>query len=246
MDGADIALLAGLVLVAAALYSSVGHAGASGYLAAMALFGLAPAEMKPAALALNVLVGGLATYRYARAGCFSRALFLPLAIASVPLAFVGGFLTLPDDAYKRVVGAVLLFAAWRMFVDAPQATQQALRRAATAGLVAAGAVIGLLSGLVGVGGGIFLSPLLLVLRWGETRVVSGVAAAFILLNSLAGLAGALSKAPQLPAGLPWWALAALVGGWIGTELGTRRLAVPALRRVLALVLVVAGGKMLLA
>lgn len=246
VDAADILWLASLVFAAAALYSAVGHAGASGYLAAMALFGLAPAEMKPAALSLNVLVGALATWRYTRAGFFSRALFVPLALAAVPCAFLGGFLTLPDDIYRPVVGAVLLFAAWRMFADAPVADRGEARPAPLPALLFAGAAIGLLSGLTGVGGGIFLSPLLLFFRWGRTREVSGVAAAFILLNSLAGLAGALSKSPALPEGLPWWALAALLGGLLGTELGTRRLGVVALRRVLALVLVVAGGKMILA
>jgi uncharacterized membrane protein YfcA len=245
VDSIDIVLLSTLIFAAAVLYSSVGHAGASGYLAAMALFGLAPAEMKPAALALNVLVGGIGAWRYLRAGFFTARVFWPLVLASVPMAFIGGFLELPGEIYKPVVGIVLVYAAWRMFRGAPAAAQEAVHQPRTVWIVLSGGAIGLLSGLTGVGGGIFLSPLLIMLGWAGTRQVSGISAAFILLNSIAGLAGAMSRAPQLPDGIAWWAVAAVAGGLIGTELGTRRFGVVTLRRVLALVLVVAGVKMIL-
>jgi uncharacterized membrane protein YfcA len=237
-------LLAVLIFAAALLYSSVGHAGASGYLAAMALVGVAPAVMKPTALALNILVASIATWKFARAGCFSRDLFLPFAVTSVPLAFVGGAVTLPTDVYKRIVGLVLLYAAYRLFLGAGAAVRAPVRRPALAIALATGAAIGLLSGLTGVGGGIFLSPLVLLAGWGETREASGVAAAFILVNSVAALVGHSLGSAQFPPALSYWAAAAAVGGWIGASYGSRRLATPVLRRLLAVVLVIAGLKML--
>lgn len=244
--GVDAILLLALLMgVAALLYASVGHAGASGYLAAMALFGLAPEVMKPTALMLNVIVASIASVKYLRAGCFSRQLFWPVALAAVPLAFLGGLATLPAAAYKPLLGVVLLYSAWR-FLARPVDDAAAVRPPPLAWLVAAGAAIGLLSGLTGVGGGIFLSPLALFLGWARVREVSGVAALFILVNSLAGLAGFFTRhGLVLPEGFPWWALAVVVGGWLGAELGSRRLPVAALQKVLAAVLVVAGGKMLL-
>lgn len=240
-----ILLLATLMFLAALLYSSVGHAGASGYLAAMALFGLAPLAMKPTALLLNVMVASLASYRFLRAGHFSRELFWPLALAAVPMAFVGGLVTLPQEAYRPLLGVVLLYSAWR-FLARPVPESVALRRPALPALLAAGAGIGLLSGLTGVGGGIFLSPLALFLAWGRMREVAGVAALFILVNSLAGLAGFFTRhGVALPEGFPLWALAVLLGGWLGAGLGSRQLPVADLQKALALVLAVAGVKMLI-
>jgi uncharacterized membrane protein YfcA len=241
-DNSDLILTA-LILLAALLYSSVGHAGASGYLAAMALMGLSPAVMKPAALALNILVAIIATVRFYRAGAFSWRLFWPLALASTPCAFLGGLLTLPGHWYKMVVGIVLLFAAWRSFHGAAQ-PDYTLRTPARLPLLTAGAALGLLSGLTGVGGGIFLSPLLLLMRWAEIKTIAGISAAFILVNSIAGLLGVMTHAPALPSALPLWALAAVMGGFIGAGYGSQRLGNPALRRMLALVLVIAGVKML--
>lgn len=239
----DLALAA-LILLAALLYASVGHAGASGYLAAMALFGVAPAVMKPTALSLNILVAVIATTRFARAGAFSWPLFWPLALASIPCAYLGGRLTLPAAWYQPLVGTVLLYAAWYSFRGAREALAPRPTPPPRAGLLAVGAALGLLSGLTGVGGGIFLSPLLLACRWAPVRVIAGVSAAFILANSVAGLLGLLSRAPVLPAALPYWALAAVLGGYVGAGLGSRRLGNPALRRLLALVLVIAGIKMI--
>lgn len=240
-----VVLLALLMFLAALLYASVGHAGASGYLAAMALFGLAPLVMKPSALMLNVIVASIASVKYLRAGCFSRELFWPLALAAVPMAYLGGLVTLPPAAYKPMLGVVLLYSAWR-FLARPVADHLQPRPPTLPWLLLAGAGIGLLSGLTGVGGGIFLSPLALFLAWGRVREVSGVAALFILVNSLAGLAGFFTRhGVVLPEGFPLWAMAVVVGGWLGAELGSRRLPVGVLQKVLAAVLVVAGGKMLL-
>jgi uncharacterized membrane protein YfcA len=236
--------LAALIFAAALLYSSVGHAGASGYLMAMALFGLAPAVMRPSALTLNVLVAAIAAYKFWRAGRFSWPLFWPFAATSIPFAYVGGLLQLPGHIYKPLLGLVLLYAAWH-FLRRPESDQRALTPLPRLAALAIGAGIGLLSGLTGVGGGIFLSPLLLMAGWGHMREVSAVAAVFILVNSVAGLLGVITHAPALPAALPLWALAAAAGGWIGAEYGSRRLRSEVLQRLLAAVLAIAGVKMLL-
>ena len=246
MDVSGDHWLAVLIFAAAVLYSSVGHAGASGYLAAMALFSVPPETMKPTALVLNVLVASIATFRFVRAGRFSGAVFWPLALVSVPCAFLGGFLVLPGDLYKPLVGCVLVYAAIRSVIRASRPDHGELRSPPRAGLLVAGASIGLLSGLTGVGGGIFPSPLLIFLRWSDVKSTSGIAAAFILLNSAAGLAGVLTRHPVLPEALPLWTIAAVAGGLIGADYGSRRLGIPAIQRLLAVVLLIAGGKMILA
>jgi uncharacterized membrane protein YfcA len=232
----------------AALYSSVGHAGASGYIAAMALFAIAPAVMKPTALTLNILVATIATVRFYRAGYFSWRILLPFALSSIPFAFIGGALTLPGKDYQRIVGLALLFASYMLWARAKAHTAATAAEVKPVPLLLAlvlGAGIGLLSGLTGVGGGIFLSPLVLLLGWAETRQMSGVAAAFILVNSIAGLAGHLASMQNLPGSIYMWGIAAVAGGVVGSELGRRRLATVTLRRLLAVVLVIAGVKMLL-
>jgi uncharacterized membrane protein YfcA len=239
-------LLAALILLAALLYSSVGHAGASGYLAVMALFGVSPATMKPTALTLNILVAIIATIKFYRAGAFSWPIFWPLAIMSIPCAFIGGLITLPAALYKPLVGIVLVYAAWRAYYIAAEKTPAPCTPPSRPVLVGVGAGLGFLSGLTGVGGGIFLSPILLLCRWAETKTVSGTSAAFILVNSIAGFAGIVATSATLPTPIPLWALAAVVGGFIGAELGSRRLANPTIRRLLALVLLIAGVKMIFA
>jgi hypothetical protein len=239
-------ILALAILLMAALYSSVGHAGASGYLAAMALAGLAPAAMKPTALSLNILVAVIAAVRFYRAGYFSWRILLPFALGSVPFAFLGGALTLPGPLYQKVVGVALLFAAFRLWMHAAARADSEAKPVPLPAAVALGAGIGLLSGVTGVGGGIFLSPVLLLAGWAETRQASGVAAAFILINSVAGLAGHLASVRNVPDSIYLWGAAAVAGGLVGTELGRRRLATFTLRRLLSAVLVIAGAKMLLA
>jgi uncharacterized protein len=241
-------MLAGAFFLAALLYSAVGHAGGSGYLAAMAFLGVAPAAMKPTALVLNLLVATIATFRFTRANHFSWALLWPLAIGSIPLAFIGGALTLPGTAYKIAVGAILWVAALRLAFQSearPSVPDSAKRHMPVVVAILCGALIGLLSGLTGTGGGIFLSPLLLFTGWAETRETGGVSAAFIWLNSAAGLAGNLASVRALPADIPLLAIAAIGGGLIGSELGSRRIGVPVFRRLLALVLAIAGTKLIL-
>ena len=234
------------MLVAAFGYASVGHGGASAYLAAMALAGVAPAEMRPIALLLNVLVSSLAAWKFYRAGHFRWSLFWPFAVVSIPLAYVGGAITLPGQAYKILVGTVLLYAAWQLWLSGRAgAEMRELREPPLGWAMLIGAAMGLLAGLTGVGGGIFLSPLLLMLGWAGTKQTSAVAAPFILANSIAGLAAiAISKSAPLPSYIWILAPAVIVGGWLGAEYGSRRFANPIVRRVLAVVLALAGAKMI--
>jgi uncharacterized protein len=211
----------------------------------MALVGVSPAVMKPTALVLNLLVASIALHRFARAGYFSLALLWPFALGSIPFAFIGGALTLPGHWYKTLVGIVLLIAAVRLVWERAVPRNVTSRPLPIALAVVCGAAIGLLAGLTGTGGGIFLSPLLLFTGWAETRETGGVSAAFILVNSAAGLAGNLGSVNHLSAAIPIWAGAAIVGSMVGSELGSRRVATGTFRLLLAGVLIVAGGKLVL-
>jgi hypothetical protein len=248
LDDAILLLLAAGMLLAAFVYASVGHGGASAYLAAMALAGVAPAEMRPIALTLNILVSSLATWKFWRAGHFRWRLFWPFAAVSIPFAYLGGAITLPGQAYRIVVGLVLVYAGWQLWRSfRAGAEMREVRAPAVPLAMAIGAAMGLLSGLTGVGGGIFLSPLLLMLGWAGTKQTSAVAAPFILVNSIAGLAaGFVAGTASLPASTWILAAAVLAGGWLGAEYGSRRFTNPVVRRVLAVVLGVAGAKMVLA
>ena len=236
-------LLAAVVFVVAILYSSVGHGGASGYIAALALFSVAPTAFKPTALILNILVAAIATYAFARAGHFSWRLFWPFAATSIPCSFIGGYLNLPVHIYKPLVGIILLASACRLFFHSEN--DPAVRQPSTPVALVIGAGLGLLSGLTGVGGGIFLSPLFILLKWGRTREVSAVAALFILVNSIAGLLGHVSSLQAIPSFTPLLAVTALAGGIIGSVCGSRRLPVAGVIRALSVVLTIAGFKLLL-
>ncbi len=247
MEEIVVAALAAGMLVAAFGYASVGHGGASAYLAALALAEVAPLEMRPIALLLNVLVSSLATWKFYRAGHFHWRLFWPFAVVSIPLAYVGGAITLPGQAYKILVGVVLLYAAWQLWRSGRAGNEmRELREPPLHWAMLIGAAMGLLAGLTGVGGGIFLSPLLLMLGWAGTKQTSAVAAPFILVNSIAGLAAiAVAKSAPLPSYVWILAPAVIIGGWLGAEYGSRRFANPVVRRVLAVVLALAGAKMVL-
>ena len=242
-DPGSLLLLGVLIFVSAVLYSSVGHGGASAYLAVMALFGIPPAVMKPAALVMNLGVAGAGTVRFASASLVPWRLLLPLCAGSVPAAYFGGLIALPTRAHRILLGAVLLVAAVRL---AMRFRSEALRpRPPMIALVAIGVVFGFVAGLTGVGGGIFLSPLLILAQWEETRKTAGASAFFILVNSAAGLAGHLAGGGSIPAAAAPLTAVALAGGLLGSWLGARRLVPVTLRRILAAVLVVAGGKLLL-
>lgn len=239
-----LVMLAVFFLLVGALYASVGHAGASGYLAVMALAGVEAAVMRPTALVINVAVAAIAFVQFARAGHFQWRLFWPFAAASTPMAFVGGRVDLPDAALRVAIGVVLLLsAAWMAWTGLRRAAGGESRPPPVAAALVCGGVVGLIAGLTGTGGGIFLSPLLLMLRWTDTKKAAAVAALFILVNSLAGLAGILSDGWTPPEGMGWLASAAAVGGVAGSHLGSRVLGQRTLRVLLAVVLAVAGTKL---
>lgn len=237
-------MLTGLIGLAALLYSSVGHAGASGYLAAMTLCGTASAALKPTALVLNLLVASLGSYRFLKAGHFRWRLLWPFALTSVPGAFIGGAMKLSDPVYRRLLGAALVLAALRLALPSEETVAEPSPPPVPAAL-AWGALMGFGSGLIGVGGGIFLSPLLLLAGWAGMRQTAAVSVVFILINSAAGLAGHLASLQSLPKEAGAWAAAAFVGGMVGSELGSRRLPPDWLKRLLAVVLAVAASKLLL-
>jgi uncharacterized membrane protein YfcA len=239
----DPVLLAVLFFGTAVLYSSVGNAGASGYLAAMTLAGLPPEVMKSTALLLNIIVACITAGRFYRAGHFSWELFWPFTVASLPCAFLGGVLVLPGAFYQVIVGIVLVFAAYRLFwfADQKRPHTRAVPRM-TALLL--GACLGFVSGLTGIGGGIFLGPLLLGMGWAAPHQSASVSAAFILVNSVAALCGETLSMHALPSAAPLWAGTVLLGGLVGSELGARQLAEVTLRRLLAVVLAIAGLKLI--
>ena len=235
-------LLAGFFGVAL-VYAAVGHGGASGYLAVMALADFPAETLKPTALGLNILVSSLGWVQFWREGYFSWGLFWPFAVASAPMAFVGGYIQLPSGVFQWLLGVVLLGAALRLALRPPPERKS---RAVPwwAGLLVGGG-IGLLSGLTGTGGGIFLTPLVLLAGWANAKPAAALSAAFIWVNSVAGLAGHLAATVHFPPGFPWIALAAVAGGLIGSYVGSRHASPMSLKRLLAAVLLVAAAKLLL-
>jgi uncharacterized membrane protein YfcA len=243
MEASTLLLLGTAVLVVAFLYSSVGHAGASGYIAVMALAGLAPGVIKPTALILNILVAAIGSFQFWRAGHFRWNLFWPFALLAAPAAFWGGYLPISSGLFKHLVGVVLWLSALRFFwKPGDPAETQAPRLSVS---LTAGAGLGFLSGLTGTGGGIFLTPLMLLCKWAKTKNVAAVSALFILVNSVAGLTGFLSSGKPVPS-LAWTlAGAAVLGGALGSTLGSRRFAPRTIQVLLAVVLVIAGLKLVL-
>lgn len=236
-------VLTALFFAAAILYASVGHAGASAYLAAMALVGVAPETMRPTALVLNLFVASIVIVRFSRAGHLPWRSLVPLAIGSIPMAFLGGSIELPGEVYRPLVAIVLVAGAWRLATAAAPTDDEERTGVPPIPGVAAGAGIGLLAGLTGTGGGIFLTPLLVIGAWTGTRDAAGLSGAFILVNSLAGLAGLLTGGFNLPPAIPIWVVAVAAGGLIGSWLGAARFSIVNLRRVLAFVLVLAAAKL---
>jgi uncharacterized membrane protein YfcA len=228
-----------LVGVVAALYASVGHGGASGYLAIMALFGVGAAFMRPSALILNIAVSALATFAFVKAGHFRWRLLWPFIVTSIPFAYWGGTLAIDETAFKILVAATLLLAAVRLFM--PQKTI-ASKPLVTVDALACGATIGFLSGLVGVGGGIFLTPLLILCAWATPREAAAVSAPFIFLNSIAGLVGLMSQSVSFPDWLWWTCASAIIGGWFGAKWSADTASQTGLRLMLGFVLLIAAVK----
>lgn len=235
----------GLLFAAIALmYASVGHGGASGYLAVMALLGYSQDVMRPSALLMNLFVSGISFLQFARARHFRWNLFWPFAVASVPMAWIGARITIDPLLYKRILAVCLLIAAARLFGLFGKADD----RRATLAIVPAmgiGAVLGLASGIIGIGGGILLSPLLLLFRWADARETAAVSALFIFVNSLAGLVSAMGNGERVTPDVLAWVAAAVAGGLLGGYLGARRIPELRLRQALAVVLALASVKLML-
>lgn len=230
------------IFAVAVLYSSVGHGGASGYLAVMALLAVAPGITRPTALILNLFVASIAFVQFYRAGHFDWRIFLSFAAGSIPLAFVGGMIHLPTAVYKIILGICLILAAVRLALNLKSEAKISAPKIWICLLIGAG--LGFVSGLVGVGGGIFLTPILLLMNWTETKKAAGISALFILVNSVSGLAGNYVQVLKLPPAVYVWIIAAVIGGIIGSTLGSHRFNSLVLRRVLAVGLTIAGAKLI--
>lgn len=237
-----ILFYASLFLVAF-LYASVGHGGASGYLALMAIFSITPEVMKPTALLLNLFVSLTSFIQFYRGRHFLWKIFLPLALASVPLAFVGGMLVADANLYKKILGLLLLIPVAR-FLFFSNTSASELKKSNAGLSLFIGAVIGFLSGLIGIGGGIILSPVLLILKWTDQKQTAAISALFIFVNSLSGLAGQLTKGIQFNTNMVWYVVIAFVGGICGAYFGALRFKQTVLKNVLAVVLLLAAYKLL--
>ena len=242
MDYAHLVLLFLAVGLIAFLYSTVGHAGASGYIAVMTLWGIAPATIRPTALVLNILVASIGAFQFWRAGHFSWRLFWPFALLSIPAAYFGGYLQPSASVLRILIGVVLLFSAARLVLRRSDPPETFAPSRPTS--ISVGAGLGFLSGLTGTGGGIFLTPLLLFCRWAHIRQAAAVSALFIWVNSVAGLVGYFTKVHSVPSLGLTLALAAIIGGIVGSHLGSRRFAVRVISLFLATVLLVAGTKLI--
>ena len=245
MFEAHTLLVAGCLFFGAILYTSVGHAGASAYIAVMTLFDLPPLVIKPTALTLNIFVSSYTSFRYLRNGFFNKTLFKYLVIGSIPAAFIGGHINLPSHIYKPIIGVLLLASGFRFIIQALQVDRphNALKPVLA---VVIGATVGLLSGVTGTGGGIFLSPLIIWLGWVSLKQASGTVSGFIFVNSIAGLLGNFQSTQSLPTELPVFLIAVLLGAFIGTRFGISKFSSTGIKRALGLVLIIAGAKFIFA
>jgi len=224
------------------LYSSVGHGGASGYLALMALFSFAPETMKPTALLLNIFVAGISFYYYYREGYFNKRLFLSFAISSIPFAFLGGTIEIDASIYKKILAVLLVFAILKM-LNVFGKESDTIKQVKPWQGVMVGGIIGFFSGLIGIGGGIILTPLILLLHWGKMKEAAAVSALFIWVNSASGLIGQLSTGISLSKESFILVAIAMIGGVLGGYFGSKKLNNQKLRYILALVLVMASFKL---
>jgi len=239
----SIILFYGLLFLVAFLYASVGHGGASGYLALMAIFSVAPDVMKPTALMLNLFVSLTSFIQFYRGRHFNWNLFLPFAIASVPMAFVGGLISVDTFVYKKILGVLLLIPIIRFLFFGNISIKDLKKSNITLSLLT-GAAIGFLSGLIGIGGGIILSPVLLLLKWSDMKQTAGISALFIFVNSLSGLTGQLTKGVHFSPDMFTYVVVAFTGGVCGAYFGSLKFNQAILKYLLAAVLMVASYKLL--
>jgi uncharacterized membrane protein YfcA len=239
----NMILFYGLLFLVAFLYASVGHGGASGYLALMAIFSIAPEVMKPTALLLNLFVSLTSFIQFYRGKHFNWKLFLPFAIASVPMAFVGGLISIDTFVYKKILGILLLIPIIRFLFFANISIKD-IKKSNIALSILIGAAIGFLSGLIGIGGGIILSPVLLLLKWSDMKQTAAISALFIFVNSLSGLAGQLTKGIHFSPDMYAYVVIAFVGGICGAYFGSLKFKSNILKYLLAVVLMVAAYKLL--
>jgi uncharacterized protein len=245
MDQQTVIIACGLFLAVAFLYSSVGHAGASGYLAVMALLSFPIASIKPTSLVLNIVVSIIASYKFIKEGYFNKKVFISFAITSIPFAFLGGYIKVDPGLFKIFAGIFLLVSAALLLIKEYVRPASDIRPVNYFLSASVGAVIGLVSGLIGVGGGIFLSPLIILLGYTKVKEASGVAALFILCNSVLGLLGHYVSLKSLDSMIIFWVLTVAIGGFIGAHLGARKFTSKLIIAFLFLVLISAGLKFIL-
>ncbi len=231
------------LFIVAFLYASVGHGGASGYIALMVIYGIAPAVVKPTALLLNIFVSSVSFFQFYRGGHFRWKLFWPFALASIPMSFIGGRMLLDGSLYKRILGVLLLFPVIRFFFF-KNTEDQDLKPANRYLSLLIGGVLGLLSGMIGIGGGIILSPVLLLLKWTNQKQTAAISSLFILVNSLAGLTGQLQKGVQFNTGMLMYVAVAFTGGLSGAYFGALKFNHTLLKNMLAVVLLLASVKLI--
>lgn len=232
-----------ILFFVAFLYAAVGHGGASGYLALMAIYGIAPEEMKPTALILNLFVSIISFTHYYRGDYFKYKIFIPMAAASIPLAFIGGMITVEENIYKRILGVLLLFPILRFFFF-KNVEDNELKSHKVSIAIFIGGIVGLLSGMIGIGGGIILSPILLLLHWTNQKQTAAISAAFIFVNSVAGLGGMLTQGISFTKDMVLYVIVAFIGGFFGAYLGAKRFNHNVLKYVLATVLLLASYKLI--
>jgi uncharacterized protein len=240
------AIVMALFFVVAFLYASVGHGGASGYLALMALLGVSPLIMKSSSLMLNIIVSAISFFMFYRGGFFRWKLFWPFAIASIPAAFLGASILIDGMVYKKILGIILLFPILRLIgVFGKGKNEDTIRELSLPIALTSGAVIGLLSGMIGIGGGIILSPLILIFKWANIKEAAAVSALFIFVNSVAGFAGVLMTGISFPEEVYYWIIAAVTGGFAGAFYGSFKGEYISLKIILAIVLIIASSKLIM-
>ncbi len=232
-----------LLILVAFLYSAVGHGGASGYLALMAFYSFSPEIARPTALVLNCVIALVASYFFIKSGNFSWKLFWPFALASIPAAYYGSLITLDPTYYKKILGALLIFPILKLS-GIFKAKESEIQEQSIPLSLLIGAAIGLFSGMIGIGGGIILSPIILLLHWADMKQTAAVSALFILVNSLAGMVGQIKQGLVFSSEMFLMVSIALAGGLLGAYLGSKRLEIPFLKKLLALVLAIASVKLL--